>query len=205
MEPTTQATMDGSGARRALVGLMAVQGFVGYEWFMSGLAKLWRGGFAAGLATELTDKSQGVSGWYRTLLDDIIIPHAWLVGWVVLVAELAIGLSLIGAAIAWARWGHRLSWVAWTSVLALTAVASLGATFLNINFHLANASPHPWLIPKDGFDQGVDLDSLLPMVQLVLFAISARLLGATRRNRRRLRDLRAGAATDPSSAERSSV
>ena len=29
---------------------MAVQAFVGYEWLMSGLVKLWRGGFASGLA-----------------------------------------------------------------------------------------------------------------------------------------------------------
>ena len=174
-------TPDRDTARYGVAGLMAVQAFVGYEWFMSGLAKLWRGGFAAGLANELTDKSAGVTGWYRTLLDKTIIPHAWFVGWVVLTAELAIGISLMGAAIAWAGRGRRLSRAAWTVTLSLTATAALAATVLNVAFHLANASPHPWLIPKDGFDEGVDLDSLLPMVQLVLFAVSARLLLRSRR------------------------
>jgi hypothetical protein len=47
---------------------------------------------------------------------------------------------------------------------------------MNVNFHLANGSSHPWLIPKDGFDEGVDLDSLMPAVQLVLAGVSAGLL-----------------------------
>lgn len=192
MKSTPTGTPDRDAARYGVAGLMAVQAFVGYEWFMSGLAKLWRGGFAAGLANELTDKSAGVTGWYRTLLDKTIIPHAWFVGWVVLTAELTIGICLMGAAIAWAQRARRLSHTAWMVTLSITATAALGATVLNVAFHLANASPHPWLIPKDGFDEGVDLDSLLPMVQLVLFAVSARLL---------LRSRRAPAETTPTELE----
>ena len=63
--------------------------------------------------------------------------------------------------------------------------AALGATLLNVVFHLANASPHPWLIPRNGFDEGVDLDSLLPMVQLVLIAVSVRLFTIARGDRHR--------------------
>ena len=47
-------------ARLPLVGLLAIQVLIGYEWFMSGLTKLVRGGFASGLADELTEKSEGV-------------------------------------------------------------------------------------------------------------------------------------------------
>ena len=50
MEPTTTTVNDQPQLRAGLLGLMAVQAFVGYEWLMSGLAKLWRGGFASGLA-----------------------------------------------------------------------------------------------------------------------------------------------------------
>jgi glutathione S-transferase len=53
-----------------------------------------------------------------------------------------------------------------------------------INFHLANGAPHPWLIPKDGFDEGIDLDSLLPAVQLVLVGVCVAVLRALRRERR---------------------
>ena len=60
--------------RTGLVGLLLVQVVVGYEWLMSGITKVWRGGFAAGLAAELSAKSTGVTGGYRTLLDDAIGP-----------------------------------------------------------------------------------------------------------------------------------
>jgi hypothetical protein len=185
MEPTTNTANDRAISRTGLLGLMAVQAFVGYEWLMSGLAKLWRGGFASGLAAELTDKSEGVSGWYRRLLDNVIIPHAWFVGWVVLIGELAIGLSLVGGALAYARRSaHHPSQFPSQVVLAVAAIAALAATLLNVAFHLANASPHPWIIPSDGFDEGVDLDSLLPMVQLVLVAVSVRLFTIARVDRR---------------------
>ena len=185
MEPTTTTASDQPLSRTGLLGLMAVQAFVGYEWLMSGLAKLWRGGFASGLAAELTDKSQGVTGWYRHLLDNVIIPHAWFVGWVVLIGELAIGLSLVGSALVYARRSaHHPSQFPPESLLGVAAIAALAATVLNVAFHLANASPHPWIIPRNGFDEGVDLDSLLPMVQLVLIAVNVRLFNTARADRR---------------------
>lgn len=48
----------------AMVGLMAVHIIVGYEWFVSGLAKFVRGGFPSGLADELAEKSPGAADWY---------------------------------------------------------------------------------------------------------------------------------------------
>jgi hypothetical protein len=69
-------------------------------------------------------------------------------------------------------------------VLATTAFASLVAIFMAVNFHLANGAPHPWLIPKDGFDEGIDLDSLLPAIQLVLVGVSVGLLHTLRRKPR---------------------
>ena len=69
-------------------------------------------------------------------------------------------------------------------MLAIVALASAAAIFMNVNFHLANGSPHPWLVPKDGFDEGVDLDSLLPLIQLVFLVVCTRLLLALRHERR---------------------
>ena len=51
-------------------------------------------------------------------------------------------------------------------------LASHGGIFMAVNFHLANGAPHPWLIPTDGIDEGIDLDSLLPAMQLVLIGVS---------------------------------
>ena len=45
----------------------------------------------------------------------------------------------------------------------------------------ANGSPHPWFIAKDGFDEGIDLDSLLPAIQLILIGVSVALWRVERR------------------------
>ena len=65
-----------------------------------------------------------------------------------------------------------------------TALASLGGIVMAVNCHLANGAAHPWLIRADGFDEGVDLDSLLPAIQLVLIAVSGRLWWLARHQRR---------------------
>jgi hypothetical protein len=162
----------GAASRLPLVGLLFVQLLVGYEWFISGLTKIIRGGFPSGLATELTEKSEGAPGWYKSFLDGSIIPNASAFGYLIEIGELIVGLALIAAALVWlARW-ERLPEGGRVAVLATTVLASLGAIFMAVNFHLANGAPHPWLIPKSGFDEGVDLDSLLPAVQLVLIAVS---------------------------------
>jgi len=162
----------GAVSRLPLLGVLLVQLLVGYEWFISGLTKIVRGGFPSGLAGELTEKSVGAPGWYRSFLDGSIIPNASAFGYLIEIGELLVGLALIAAALVWlVRW-ERLPQGGRLAVLAMTVVASLGGILMAVNFHLANGAPHPWLIPKSGFDEGVDLDSLLPMVQLVLVAVS---------------------------------
>lgn len=168
-------------SRIPLTALLLVQLFVGYEWFMSGLTKVYRGGFPSGLAKELTEKSQGAPGWYRSFLDGSIIPNASAFGYVIEVGELLVGVALIAAALVWlVRW-ERLPDLGRRTVLAATILASLGAIFMAVNFHLANGASHPWLIAKDGFDEGIDLDSLLPAVQLVLIAVSVGVWHSLRR------------------------
>lgn len=173
-----------AASRLALKGLLVVGLFVGYEWFMSGLTKIVRGGFPSGLADELREKSEGTVGWYKSFLDGTVIPNASAFGVAIEIAELAIGAALMGAAIVLLlRWA-RLSYNAEIAVLAAVAIASIGATVMNISFHLANGSPHPWLIPKDGFDEGVDLDSLLPLIQVVFAYVSVKLIVMLRRSQR---------------------
>ena len=159
-------------ARFGLIGLLFVQIAIGYEWLISGLTKLIDGGFPQGLAGELTDTSKDAPGFYRSFLENVVIPHGQVFGYLVEIGELAGGVALIGAAVVWLVRGNRLS-VTWqTVVLAVTAIASAVGIFMNVNFHLANGGTHPWLIPPSGFDEGVDLDSLMPAIQLVLLAFA---------------------------------
>jgi hypothetical protein len=181
--PATQSNRWASGAdgRLALVGLLLVQLLVGYEWFISGLTKIVRGGFPSGLAKELTEKSEGAPGWYKSFLDGSIIPNASTFGYLIEIGELVVGLALIVAALVWLLRWERLPDGGRVAILATTVLASLGGIFMAVNFHLANGAPHPWLIPQSGFDEGVDLDSLLPAVQLVLIGVSLGLWRSLRR------------------------
>ena len=170
-----------TSSRIPLIGLLLVQLLVGYEWLMSGLTKIVRGGFPSGLADELRDKSQGAAGWYKSFLDGSVIPHASAFGYLIEIGELLVGLALVAAALVWLfRW-ERLPEAGRLAILATTAIASLAAVFMAVNFHLANGAPHPWFIAKDGFDEGLDLDSLLPAIQLVLIGVSAALWRVERR------------------------
>lgn len=103
MNTQTEATAPrapvGLASRLPLVALLLVQIFIGYEWFMSGLTKIYRGGFPSGLAKELTEKSRGAPGWYKSFLDGSIIPNATPFGYVIEIGELLIGVALIAAAI----------------------------------------------------------------------------------------------------------
>ena len=168
----TEALSAGARTRIPLIGLLVVQLFIGYEWFMSGLTKIVRGGFPSGLAADLREKSIGAAGWYKSFLDDSVIPNATAFGYLIELGELLIGLALIVAALVWLLRWEWLPHRGRLTVLALTVLGSIGGIFMAVNFHLANGAPHPWLIPKSGFDEGVDLDSVLPAVQLVLIGVS---------------------------------
>lgn len=177
--------------RLPLVGLLAVQAAIGYEWFMSGLTKIARGGFPAGLADELREKSEGAPGWYRTVIDDVLIPNGRTAGYLTEIGELLIGLVLVGAAAAFIFAPDRMSRATQEALFGLTALSAFLALVMNVNFHLANGSAHPWLIPADGFDEGVDLDSLMPFIEITIIVFSLMALGR----------LRAARATDLHRAE----
>ena len=177
--------------RLPLVGLLAVQAAIGYEWFMSGLTKIARGGFPAGLADELREKSEGAPGWYRTVIDDVLIPNGQTVGYLTEIGELIVGLVLVGAAAAFIFAPDRMSRATQEALFGLTALSAFLALVMNVNFHLANGSAHPWLIPADGFDEGVDLDSLMPFIEITIIVFSLMALGR----------LRAARATDLHRAE----
>jgi hypothetical protein len=170
--------------RLPLIGLLAIQLAIGYEWAMSGLTKLVRGDFPSGLAGELRDKSQGAASWYRSFLDSTVIPHGYFWGYTIELGELVIGLVLIAAALIWLLRWERLRDRQRDAVLLLVAAASIAGILMNVSFHLANGAPHPWLIPKSGFDEGVDLDSLMPFIQLVFATVSLKLWTVLRRERR---------------------
>lgn len=162
------------------MGLLAVQAIIGYEWLVSGLAKIF-GGFVPQFATELPDKSQAAPEWFKAILTAVVLPAPEFWAATIVIAETLLGVALIGAAALWAWRLDRLPRLAHILLVVLTAIASISATVLAITLHVLNGASHPWLLPGDPFDEGIDLDSLLPAVQLVIFFVSVALLRQMRK------------------------
>lgn len=170
-------------AGAALVTLLAVQIIIGWEWLASGITKVASGTFASGLAGDLHEKSRDAAGWYRSFLDSSIIPNAHTFGVLIEVGEIAVGLTFILGGIVWLTRWSRLSDRLRVSLLGAIIAAALAATFMAINFHLASGGNHPWLIPKDGFDETVDIDSVLAMIQIGFIVFCGYLIAKIRRQR----------------------
>lgn len=164
-----------------MIGLLLVEMIIGYEWLVSGVAKFVRGGFPAGLADELLEKSEGVPAWYSSLMQSVFIPNAPVFGYLIEISEVLAGVALIAGSLIWLFAWDRVSDRVRTAILIFTAVAAIGGAFLAINLHLANGAPHPWLIPGDAFDEGIDLDSILPAIQIVIAVVSIIFLQRLRR------------------------
>ncbi len=159
-----------------MIGLLLVAMIVGYEWFISGLVKVVRGGFPAGLAEELTKKAPDATTWYGLFLESAVIPNASILGYLIEFSEIVAGVILIVGPLVWIFGWIRVSDRSRAMVLLAIAVASIGGAFLALNLHLANAASHPWLFPGDSFDEGIDLDSVLPAIQIVIATVSIVLL-----------------------------
>ena len=165
----------------SMIGLLIVEMIIGYEWLISGLVKLVRGNYPSGLAATLLEKLPKVPAWYGSFLSGAVIPNAPYFGYAIEIAEVLAGVVLLVgpviALFAWERVPHRMR----QAVLFFTAVATSGGAFLAVNLHVANAASHPWFFPGDSFDEGIDLDSVLPAIQLVIAWISIILFRRLRR------------------------
>ncbi len=167
-------------ARPPLIGLLTVQAFLGYEWLMSGISKVLAGDFASGLAGTLSDQSKGLTGWYKSLLDMVVIPNGQLFGYLVMAGELALGIVLISASVIWLTRWSRLSARGRSVLLSSIVLAGVVAIFMNVNFHLMSGANHPWIVAADPNGEGIDLDSVMPIIQAIIAAVSLRYLVALR-------------------------
>ena len=90
----TSVPLAATDARPLVVGFLALQFFIGYEWLISGLSKVAAGDFASGLAATLADMTTDQSGWYKSFVDGVVIPNGQLFGTLVILGELGVGLTL---------------------------------------------------------------------------------------------------------------
>jgi hypothetical protein len=172
----SQDAREGTVCRAGLVALLVVQLILGYEWFASGVTKVASGTFVSDLAANLRSNADSAPGFYRSLIHGTLIPNAHTLAVLIEIGEIAVGAAFIAAAIVWlTRWA-RVSDGARTALLGTAMSAAMGATFMAINFHLARGGNHPWLIPADGMDETIDVDTILVFTQITIFAFAGYVL-----------------------------
>ena len=167
----------------SLIGLLVVQIIIGYEWLLSGIAKFASGDFPSGLSDNLTQNLESTPGWYVGFLNRIVISNGVAFGYLIEMAEILTGIALIVGPLLWIFAWDRVSDRIRSTTLILMIAAAIGGVFMALNFHLANAGNHPWVIPDSGFDEGVDVDLLLSGIQIVLVVVQVFVLNALRRER----------------------
>ncbi len=168
----TSETVQTDSPSLPMIGLLALEMIVGYEWLVSGLTKLVRGDFPSGLAGELSDKLPDLPAWYAGFLSSVVIPNAKSFAYVIELAELLAGVALIVGPLIWLCFWRRISGPLRRAILIGMIVAAIGGIFMAVNFHVANGGTHPWLLPSDSFDEGVDLDALLTAISVVIAAVN---------------------------------
>ena len=153
----------------------AVEVIVGWEWLVSGANKVLSGTFPSGLAGTLSDGIKAnPNGWYVTFLQAVVLPHSALFGYMIEIAEVLAGLALLSGALVLIggirRRGESQYRLAMAQISAAT-LAALTCAFLCVNFHFFMGDGIlPGLNPSQGFNEGIDLDTLmLPMALLILF------------------------------------
>lgn len=161
--------------------LAAFQAILGYEWLISGANKLISGRFPQGLADTLHEgMGDNPNVWYSGFLHAVVIPQSIFFGYLIEFAELAMGIALLAGALALigrlpARGERGFALAA--GEIAAAAVAALGCAFLCVNFHffMGNGMLSA-LNPSAPFDEGIDLDTLLVPLALVIAFANGRLL-----------------------------
>lgn len=159
--------------RAARYILAAIQAIIGWEWLMSGGNKLLSGTFPQGLADALNNSiKDNPNGWYVSFLQQAVIPHSVLYGYLIEWSEVTIGIILLGGAVVLlgkprmpGEPQHRLA-VAYSIAVIIAAAVAI---FQNVNFHFWLGG---WVIPTfdpaQPYNEGIDLEGLLPPFLLTI-------------------------------------
>jgi hypothetical protein len=155
----------------------ALQGILGWEWLVSGVNKVASGSFPNGLAATLSDGvKSNPNGWYVAFLRAVVLPHSVAFGYTIEMVEVLAGLALLASAVALLgglrRPGEPQYRLAVTQVAA-AAIAALACMTLCVNFHFfMGDGVLPGVSASNAFNEGVDLDTLMPPLALVVLVFN---------------------------------
>jgi thiosulfate dehydrogenase (quinone) large subunit len=163
--------------------LAVIQALIGFEWLVSGTNKVLSGAFPQRLADTLgAGLGNNPNAWYVGFLHTVVLPHSVVIGYLIETTEVALGLTLVAGALALVgrprpagEPQHRTAAV----LFALAALAGMVGAFLCVNFHFwMGDGIVPTLNSGAPFDEGLDLDTLLPPLALLVAYGNLRMLDA---------------------------
>ncbi|GMA57763.1 thiosulfate dehydrogenase [quinone] large subunit [Alicyclobacillus sacchari] len=149
----------GSAGRLLLVSTWWV---LGYEWLVSGVNKALGSKFIDGLQKQMAMAVQSTPyHWYGWVLQHVLVRCAHMCAYCVMVGELAVAL-------AFAFCGFACLYGKPSQLVALVGVVACGvASFMVANFFLLQGGAY-FFHPSDPFDEGIPVDLLMLLLQLVL-------------------------------------
>jgi hypothetical protein len=129
-----------SAEARRLLGLAAIQGIIGYEWFVAGWEKVSDPDFIREMSKTIGYfASQNPHAWYKEFLLGSALPNAQLLGASVSWGETVIGIVSAVTSIVLVFGRDRMR----NAAIWVGAAALLAGMFLNANFFLAAAWTGP--------------------------------------------------------------
>lgn len=157
-----------------------LQAVIGVEWLVSGVDKVLSGSFPRALGVTLADGIKGnPNGWYVGLLQALVLPHSVVFGYLIEIAEVVAGSVLIAGALLLLTRFHargerrfRLE----VGLVGAAVVAALTCAFLCLNFRFwMGDGLLPGLDASHPFNEGIDLDTLMVGLALIVAVANARI------------------------------
>ena len=167
-----------TSSERLPLWIIVVQAILAYEWLISAMNKIVNPHYETQL-TALLRQSTHINpyGWYATLLSNIILPNHTIFAALDLIGELSIGVTLtFGVVLLLMRPHGRMR----SYGVAAVCTALLGSAFLSLNYFFQGGTPLPWVNAGSSLIPGVDIDILIPLLSLTLFAANIQVLLAWR-------------------------
>ncbi|SRR5579875_2106666 len=164
--------------------IAALQGIIGIEWLISGINKIANGGFPQGLGNALSQSlSENPNGWYVGFLQSVIIPNGVFWGYAIEWTEVCIGLALVGGALVLLEPPRRRGTAQYRAGVAFAvagALAGVACAILCLNFHLwmGGSVLLTSFDPSHPYNEGVDLDALMPLLSLLVIVANVKLVTA---------------------------
>jgi hypothetical protein len=166
--------------------IAVLQAIIGAEWLISGINKLAFGQFPQGLGDAINENlSDNPNGWYVLFLQHVIVPNSVLWGFVIEWSETLVGIALLGGALALlgkprhrGESQHHLGIA--LSIASVTAAIICIVLCVNFHFWMGGSVIVPNLNPGRPFDEGIDLDAILPLFSLVVIGSQLQLIALLR-------------------------